>query len=388
VGAGVERYKINLGSIDPVNNSNVNPFRLDNENALILYGYISDQLDLSEKFSFRVGVRASSYQLYGPGTVNRYEEGKSRSEATFIQSDQFEKGDDIKKYYGIEPRFSMRYIVSDNSSVKASYDHTVQFLHLISNTSAASPIDLWKLSDTYLKPQSGDQYSIGYFRSSKKGYQFSIEAFYKEMDNVVDYKDGAELLLNDKLDADLLQGTGRAYGSEWMVEKKKGRLTGWVSYTLSRTERKIDGRFEEETISKGDYYPANYDKLHNLSITASYQKNARISWGFNFVFATGRPVTYPSSSYLYGGVRVLNFEYRNNERSPSYHRLDISLEIKQREKPERKWRGTWVVSLYNVYARKNPYSIFFHSDYGVKPQSYRLAVIGTIVPSVSYSITF
>jgi hypothetical protein len=205
---------------------------------------------------------------------------------------------------------------------------------------------------------------------------------------VVDYKDGAEMLLNDKLEADLLQGRGRAYGIEWMAEKKQGNLTGWLSYTLSRTERKIDAEFREEMVSKGEYYPANYDKTHNVSLTTSYRTSQRISWGLNFIFASGRPITYPSSSYNFGGVRIANFEFRNNERTPSYHRLDLSLEIKSREKPGRKWHGTWIASFYNVYARRNPYSIFFRSDFGVRAQSYRLAVIGTIIPSLSYNISF
>jgi hypothetical protein len=175
---------------------------------------------------------------------------------------------------------------------------------------------------------------------------------------------------------------------EWMIEKNRGKFTGWLAYTLSRTERKVAGNFPEETISGGRYYPANYDKPHSVSVTGSYQRNKQVTFGFNFVFASGRPVTYPTSSYGYGGIRVVNFEYRNNERSPAYHRLDLSMEIKSRARPERKWNSSWVISVYNVYARKNPYSIFFRSAYNVLAQSYRLAVIGTAVPSISYTINF
>jgi outer membrane receptor protein involved in Fe transport len=386
-GLGVEHYKVNLGKLDPVDNSNFNPFSMDDENGLILFAYGSYQYDLSDKLSFRAGLRASMYTLKGPLTVNTYEEGKPKSEATYTGSDDYVKGDKIQDYHGFEPRFSVRYSITTRSSIKAGYDHTIQYLQLISNTSAVSPIDIWKLSDQYLKPQTGDQFSLGYFQAIK-AFQFSLEGFYKKMDNVVDYKDGADLLLNDRLEADLLQGEGRAYGIEGMAEKKQGKLTGWISYTLSRTERKIESEFPEETISKGEYYPASYDKTHNVSVTTSYQSSKRVSWGFNFVFSSGRPITYPTASYDYGGVRVVNFELRNNERSPSYHRLDISLEIKSKERPERRWHSSWVISLYNVYARKNPYSIFFKSDYGVRAQSYQLAVIGTIVPSLSYTISF
>lgn len=173
-----------------------------------------------------------------------------------------------------------------------------------------------------------------------------------------------------------------------MLEKNTGKLTGWISYTLARTERKIEGTHPEETINKGNYYPANFDKLHNLSVTGSYQKTKQVSFGFNFVFSSGRPITYPTASYNFGGIRVVNYELRNNQRSPAYHRLDISMEIKSKQRTGRSWQGAWVVSLYNVYARKNPYSIFFRSDYGVRAQAYRLAVIGTIIPSLAYSIKF
>jgi hypothetical protein len=261
-------------------------------------------------------------------------------------------------------------------------------MHLISNTSAVSPVDLWKLSDPYLKPQRGSQYSMGYFHSFKSAYQFSVEGFFKQMENVVDYKDGAELLLNDRLEADLLQGEGRSYGAEVFVEKKAGILTGWISYTLSRTERKIASDVNEETINNGEYYPANYDKPHNIAITGSYEKSKRVSFGFNFVFASGRPVTYPTAGYVWGGIKVANFNLRNNERSPAYHRLDLSMEIKSKVRAGRKWSGSWNISFYNVYARKNPYSVFFTSKNLKVAQPYRLAVIGTIVPSISYSINF
>ncbi|HTE32754.1 MAG TPA: TonB-dependent receptor, partial [Chryseolinea sp.] len=389
VGVGMEFYQVNLGNLSPRSGSNVNSFTQEKERSHISYVYYSHQLDLSEKFSLRGGFRFSLYQLSGPGKVNQYEEGKPRSASTFITTQEFGKGDAISRYHGFEPRFSVRYSINRKSSIKGSFDQTVQYIHLISNTSAISPIDLWKLSDPYLKPQIGQQVSGGYFRNiGKNNYDFSMEVFYKRMQNVVDYKDGAILLLNETLEADLLHGEGRSYGAEWMIEKKKGRLTGWIAYTLSRTERKIKGDYPEERINKGEYYPANYDKPHNLSITGSYQKTNRVSWGFNFVFASGRPITYPTSSYGYGGIRVVNFEYRNNERSPAYHRLDLSLEIKSKVKPGRKWNSAWVVSIYNVYARKNPYSIFFRSEYTVLAQSYRLAVIGTTVPSLSYTINF
>jgi hypothetical protein len=389
IGAGVELYGISLGDLKPKGGSNVNAFTQDKEHGMITFGYVSHQGDVSDRFSFRAGFRFSMYRLYGPGSVNHYEEGIPMSAGSFIETETFGSGATIKKYYGYEPRISARFSLTPSSSLKVSLDQTVQFLHLISNTSAISPIDLWKLADPYLKPQIGKQIALGYFKKTRhQNATLSVEAFYKRMENMVDYKDGAELLLNDQLEAALLQGEGRSYGMEWMIEKNRGKFTGWLAYTLSRTERKVEGSFPETSINKGEYYPANYDKPHSLSITGSYQKSTRVSLGFNFVFASGRPVTYPTSSYAYGGIRVVNFEYRNNERSPAYHRLDISLEVKSKEKPDRRWNSSWVLSIYNVYARKNPYSIFFRSEYNVLAQSYRLAVIGTVVPSLSYTINF
>lgn len=387
IGAGIERYEVGLGTLEPLNNSNINSFFMDSEVGLVTFGYLSHQVDFNRKLSLRLGVRASMFGLYGPGSVNQYQEGGPKSEDTFTGTSAFNGGESIARYGGFEPRASLRIALSPSSTLKAGFDQTIQYLHLISNTSAVSPVDLWKLSDTYLRPQRGTQYSIGYFRS-RNIFQFSLEGFFKQIENIVDYKDGAELLLNDRLEADLLQGAGRSYGAELLVEKKSGRLTGWVSYTLSRTERKIVSVFDEETVNDGEYYPANYDKPHNIAITGSYEKNKRVSFGFNFVLASGRPVTYPTAGYVWGDVKLANFNLRNNERSPAYHRLDVSMEIRSKVKAGRKWSGAWNISLYNVYARKNPYSIFFTARNLKVAQPYRLAVIGTIVPSLSYSITF
>jgi hypothetical protein len=388
-GAGIENYNVNLGTLRPLHDSNINAFAMDHDHGIIAFAHVSHQFNAGDRFSLRTALRGSLFELRGPRSLNTYEEGLPKSESTFLGSNSYEGQKTIQRYQYLEPRVLIKYSLTPTSSVKAAYDQTAQYLHLISNTSAVSPVDLWKLSDPYLKPQISKQVSVGYFKSLNHAvFEFSIEAFYKDMSNVVDYKDGATLLLNDKLEAGLLQGTGRAYGSEWMIEKKKGRFTGWLSYTLSRTERRIKGAFPEETVNKGSYYPANYDKPHNISFTGSYSKRERVTWGFNFVFASGRPITYPTSSYGYGGARIVNFEYRNNERSPAYHRLDLSVQVKSKVKPSRAWSSYWTFSLYNVYARKNPYSIFFRSEHQVLAQSYRLAVIGTIVPSLSYKINF
>lgn len=387
-GIGIEKYNVDLGSLRPLKESNINPFLLDIEHGLVSYAYYTHQFDIHDKVSIRGGVRASLYELNGPGHVNEYEYGEPKTEETFIGTKYFHRGEHIQRYQGIEPRFSIRFSINARSSVKAGFDRTLQYLHLISNTSAISPIDLWKLSDPFLKPQQGSQYSIGYFRSIGKQFDFSLESFFKKMDNVVDYKDGGTLLLNDRLESDLLQGEGRSYGMEWMIEKKIGQLTGWLAYTFSRTERRVAGENPEETINKGKYFPSNYDKPHTINVTASYAQSKWVSFGLNFVYASGRPLTYPGSSYVYDNIKLANFEERNNERGPAYHRLDLSFEVKSKNKANRKWKGTWIFSVYNVYARKNAYSIFFRTKNLKVAQPNRLAVIGTAIPSLSYSITF
>jgi hypothetical protein len=388
-GLGAERYAANQGELIPDDDSNINPFTMGKETGWVYSAFYQHSIDFTDKLGLMVGMRVSVFQLLGAGAINQYQPGQPKSSQTWLGLTNYDKGEKIISYTGFEPRLSLKYSINGRASLKFGFDQTWQYLHLVSNTSAISPIDLWKLSGPYIKPQLGRQLSVGYFQAgNKKGYTYSTEVYFKIMQHVVDYKDGAELLLNDKLEADLLQGDGRAYGAEWMVEKTAGRLTGWMSYTLSRTERKVAGPTIQETINQGSYYPANFDRLHNVNLTGSYQKTKRVAWGFNFTVASGRPVTYPTASYGFGGVRVVNYELRNNGRTPAYHRLDISLTIKNRPRGNKKTQGEWVASLYNVYARKNPYSIFFRSNYGTVPQPYRLAVIGTIVPSLAYHITF
>ncbi|MEO5975709.1 MAG: TonB-dependent receptor [Chryseolinea sp.] len=388
-GAGGDRYSVALGQLDPVGASNINGIKGNKEYANVTFGYVGTQFDWSDHFTVRGGMRLLSYQLVGPGKINEYTSGQPRSEDTFTGTASYSSDQTIQRYARWEPRVSMRYKVNEKSAFKLALDQTAQFIHVISNTSAVSPVDLWKLSDPYLKPQKGRQVSIGYFRSvHQQNYELSLEAYYKHVDNVVDYKDGGHLLLNDRLEADLLQGIARSYGVEAMLEKKQGKITGWLSYTLSRTERRIKSSFPEEQINSGKFYPASYDKPHVFSATASYQVSSRVSWGFNFVLYSGRPITYPTAGYTYQQISIANFEQRNNARTPAYHRLDLSLQVNSKSIPTRKWKGTWVFSLYNVYARKNPYSIFFRSDYFTVAQPYRLSVIGMVVPSVSYTISF
>ncbi len=284
---------------------------------------------------------------------------------------------------------SARITLDPVSSVKLGYHRTYQYLHLISNTTSSSPLDIWSPSGTYKKPQKSDQISLGYYRNFKSNaYEFSLEGYYKSMDNLVDYIDGAQLLFNENLETELLVGNGRAYGVEFQVQKKKGNLTGWLSYTLSKSERKIDG------INNGNYYLSNFDKTHDLSLTAIYSLSERSTLSSNFIFASGQPTTYPSGRYEHSNLVISNYNLRNKERLPNYHRLDISYTLKN--KPGKKRESQWIFSLYNVYNRKNAASITFRekstNDAGVdtttgESEAVRLSYFG-IVPGVTYELKF
>jgi hypothetical protein len=264
-----------------------------------------------------------------------------------------------------------------------------QYIHLISNTTAAAPTDRWKLSDQYIQPQIGDQVAVGFFKNLfGNAYETSVEVYYKQINNIIDYKDGASLLLNTAIEADLLRGKGKAYGLEAQVKKTVGRLTGWASYTYSRTFIQVDGQYPEERINRGQYYPANFDKPHNLNAVMTFQKNRRWNLSANFVYSTGRPVTYPESKYIVGGVSVANYELRNQFRIPDYHRLDVSATVEGNHRRNKKWDGSWTFSIYNVYSRKNAYSVFFRATNGSTPEAYKLSIFASMFPSISYNFKF
>ena len=266
---------------------------------------------------------------------------------------------------------------------------TAQYIHLISNTTASTPVDVWTPSTNNIQPQMADQVAFGYFKNFRDNtYELSSEVYYKTMDNLVDYIDGADLILNETLEGDLLEGIGRAYGLELQLSKVKGRFTGWLSYTLARTERQVEG------INAGEWYPSRFDQTHNLSITSMYDLSERWSFSSTFAFISGTPITLFSDSYTQGPYTFLHNadQGRNDERIPNYHRLDISFTRKGNQAPGQRWYGEWVFGVYNVYANRNAFSIYSRYpqdrvDPGVRPDigTYQLSVIGSFIPSVSYN---
>ncbi|WP_276499080.1 TonB-dependent receptor [Pontibacter litorisediminis] len=389
-GAAALDFAFEQGRLEPTSpESQVLPVQLQPEQALESALYWNDEVRISPKLSVMYGLRYSYYANYGAGQVYRYQPGVPKQERTITDTLRYGSGEVIESYHGAEPRFSVNYTLDARSAIKLGYNRHRQYLHLISNTTTISPTDIWKSSNTHIKPQIGDQVSLGYFRNFRKNtIEASVEGYYKRIENILDYKNGANLYLNRTLEADLLAGEGRAYGVEASISKVSGRLTGWLNYTYARTEIAIQGATEEETVNKGEYYPASYDKPHTLNLAGSYEVGKRWLLAATFTYSTGRPITAPLAHYVIGDFIVPHFGERNQQRIPDYHRLDLSLSLLPDKARSKRWEGTWNLSLYNVYGRKNPYSVFFRQVYGSPPRAYRLAVVGVPLPSISYDFKF
>ncbi|PSR53345.1 hypothetical protein AHMF7605_07290 [Adhaeribacter arboris] len=389
-GAMVNNYLFSPGQIRPNSSySQIIPITLATKRAREGGIFINDEFNITPRLSIMAGVRFSVYQHLGPGQVFSYAEGQPQKEETIVDTLQYSSGQVMKTYGGLEPRVSLRFRLTENSSIKAGYNRIRQYIHLVSNTAAASPVDTWTTSSTSVQPEIGDQVSLGIFQNlAQNTFETSAEIYYKDIQHILDYKNGAVLYLNNNLETELLQGKGRAYGAEFTVNKKSGRLSGWVNYTYSRIQLQIEGKTSEETINYGQYYPANYEKPHTLNLVSNYQFNKRVNFGANFTYSTGRPISAPISYYQYDVFSVPNYALRNQYRIPDYHRLDLSIGVQTGYRKKKKWAGSWNFSVYNAYARKNAYSVFFKKIYGAPPQPYRLAVVGTLIPSVTYDFKF
>ena len=366
---------------------NINPEDMQDQRSLESAVFVQWDKDVSEKFSLSAGLRYGYFLRFGKEDVYTFDyanmNGRYPSVADTIS---FKSGEVIKRYSGLEPRVSMRYLISPQSSIKASYYRGFQYMHLISNTTSTTPQDYWITSGPNLKPQSGDQYSLGFFQNLKNNrFELSLEGFYKDIDNAVDYIEGADITLNPSLEAGLSQGDGLAYGMELLLKKSTGRATGWLAYTYSRSLRKFQNEETNVMINDGEYYASAFDQPHRLSFIFNYQLSPRTSFSANFNYSTGRPITIPVSKFSYDVyLSVLNYSARNDYRIPDYHRLDLSLTIKDKARSNKRFRSEWVVSLFNVYSRKNTYSVSF-TRFGT---ASKLAVLGSIFPSVNYNFRF
>ncbi|MBY0435473.1 MAG: TonB-dependent receptor, partial [Cyclobacteriaceae bacterium] len=358
--------------------------------------YIGNSQKVSDVLSLDYGLRFSHFQYLGPGTIFTYGDTIPGIRKPVVSSRDYKSGETIATYNNLEPRFSFKVQASETSAVKGSYNRMAQYLHLISNTTASNPLDVWNPSSNNVKPQLADQFTLGYFKDlgESRQYEFSVEGYLRYAQNQIDYIDGADLLINRNLEGDLLSGQGRAYGLEMYLQKKTGRLTGWVSYTLGKSELRVDG------INRGDWYDTRFNQTHNLKVAGFYDINKRWSVSGNFVYTSGTPATFPTSRYIQQGILIpynAN-DSRNNTNLRAYHRLDVSFRLegkKMKNGKERKNSDYWVFSFYNLYARRNPFSIYFSQNdqrvpqgEALQSQATQLAIIGTIVPSISYNFKF
>ncbi len=382
-------YDMNNGHLKPLSaESSVEEVLVDKTRSYELALFASDEIKLSSKLTLLAGLRYSTYTLLGPNKVFQYQSGKTRDNSTIIDTTYYETNERIVSYHGLEPRLSLKYQFTSNSQMKLGYSRGYQYIHLISNTASITPIDIWITSNAYIEPQYGDQYSIGYSkRFQNEGISLETDVFYKQLHQIPEYKNGAELILNPNIETELVKSEGRAYGFELSAKKTKGRLKGQLNYTYSKSERKTNTIYEDLIINNGRYFNANYDQPHNLTVNTNYAISKRHTLAVNFLVASGRPYTSPTSSFVVDNTAVVNFGDRNLKRMPLYHRLDLSLLVKSNYKKSR-WRGSWAFTLYNVYARKNAYSIFFESNENNKIQAKKLSILGTIFPAITYNFKF
>ena len=315
---------------------------------------------------------------------------KIYEKATPIRTEYFGSNKKIADYSNFEPRFTISCQINENQSVKAGYNRMVQYMQLVSNTQSPSPLDVWTPSDNYIKPQLADQVSLGYFKNFKDGdYTLELETFYKKVQNRIDYIDGADLIANEAIEQVILNGKMRSYGLELLLRKNEGRLNGWVAYTLSKSEQQTPGRTPNETgINNGNWYRSAYDKTHNLALTGNYKLDKRWTLGAAFTLQSGQPVTFPTGKYVFEGITVPSYNSRNEDRLPTYHRLDVSATLTPKKYENKRFKGEWIFGIYNLYSRNNAASISFrqNEDTGFN-ESVKLSIFG-IVPSVSYNFKF
>jgi hypothetical protein len=393
-------YEFNPGTIKPSDeNSGINFAQLDKKYAFEPAVYINADHEISDRIALSYGLRYSMFYRLGQSTVNIYENDNPvlfnsdlqiYEKATPIGTKFYDRNKVMKSFNYLEPRFSLAYQINEEQSVKASYNRMVQYLQLISNTSSPTPLDVWTPSDRFIKPQIADQVALGYFKNFNDDmYSLEVETYYKEVQNRLDYIDGADLIANKAIEQIILNGQLRSYGLEIMFRKNEGKFNGWISYTLSKSEQQTPGRTSIETgINNGKWYNSVYDKLHNVAVTTSYNLNEKWSFGANFALQTGQPVTYPVGQYEYLGINVPSYGLRNENRLPAYHHLDIAATLTPTKNKNREWKGEWVFSIYNLYNRKNAASINFRQNVDTgSNEAIKTSIFG-IVPAVSYNFKF
>jgi hypothetical protein len=374
---------------------------LQNEYAVEPAIYIEDNWKVNNRLTIRGGVRYSSFYNFGERDVINYTptaNGTVRNDL-IVDTTSYASGELIEGYdglQGIEPRLGINFKTTENSAIKASYNRTRQYIHLISNTTSSLPIDTWRPAGRFIKPGTADQVALGWNRNFANGeWQLSVETYYKTLRDLVDFKNGAQPTGVDNIEVDLMTGRGRSYGVEMQLDKKIGALTGWIAYTYSRSELQVDlGATPEEWINLGEWYRAAQDKPHDIAIVAAYAWKPNISFSGSFIYQTGKPYTYPEARSEFEGIIYPFALSRNNSRTPAYHRLDLSMDVKIPNKKNRDWEGSWNFGVYNAYARKNAFSIFFeeelddNGDPTGQTKATQLSIFATAIPTITYTLDF
>lgn len=392
-------FEFNPGEIRPQGeDSGINEQKLTQKYALENAAYVSAEHKINDKLNVEYGVRFSSFTRFGQTNTYIYENDNPilyNSNLEIYEKaapiDTINTKGDVEKWYGnLEPRIAVSYAINDQQSIKASYNRMTQNLHLLSNTTSPTPLDVWTPSGETIKPQLLDQFALGYFRTFKdRMYSLQTEAFYKKLQNRINYIDGADLIANETIEQVILNGEGRAYGFEFLLKKELGKLTGWLAYTWSRSEERVPGRTPiEPGINNGEWFVSNYDKTHDLTLTTAYKLSPKWKVSANLTYQTGRPTTYPNGQYEFNGIVIPNYEGRNTDRLPDYHRLDISATYTPKPQKQKGWQSEWVFGIYNLYNRRNAASISFRQNEDtLRNEAVRFSIFG-IVPSISYNFKF
>ena len=388
-GLDLTRYAVTPGKYSPYGDSSlVITNTIPEERAIETALYIEDKYVLTDYLSLNAGIRFSTFFANGPRTVFVYDPDYTKSISTIIDTLTFTSGQLLKTYAGPEFRVSLNFRTTQTSSIKVNYNRTRQYLHMLSNTTSISPTDTWKLSDYYLKPQVGNQYSAGFYQMLfNNTTETSIELYYKHIKDMVDFKGGTSLVMNDDIETDLVNVLGRAYGIELMIKKTIGKTRYSVAYTYSRTLLKSTGKFNDEIINRGEWFPSNFDKPHDLILTFNYLISRRFSFSANYNWSTGRPITYPISTYKLGDMLLMQYSDRNKYRIPDYMRLDLSVTISGNLRSKKIAHPHWIFSVYNVLARRNVYSVYFVNENN-RIKGYKLSIFGQAIPSISFNFDF
>lgn len=382
-------YKLHPGTFSPLGERSLAKAEMmQPEQALESAFYLSDKFTVTPDLSLEGAVRFSIFNYLGAQTINNYAAGIPKTETNRLNTTIYGSGSFIKTYYSPEIRATARYVINQNLSVKAGFNTQRQYIHMLSNTAAIAPTDIWKLSDPNIRPQYGEQFSLGIYHNFKSNtIEASVELYYKKMKDFLDYKSGAILVLNPHIETDVVSTRGKAYGVELLIKKTTGKFNGWLSYTFSRTLLQMNDSTQGTPINKGAYYPANYDKPHDITFVGNLRISHRFSISLNATYSTGRPITLPIGRFYYAGAERTLYSERNQYRIPDYFRTDFSMNIDGNHKVHQLLHNSFTIGVYNLTGKKNPYSVYYTTENAVV-NGYKLSIFGTLIPYINYNVRF